>query len=77
MPANATARALDYVLLVKKRDNVDGQDLRSVLRLFGEIASSVGHDEGARAPDRHDLEQSGVDLSGVRSSTEDAKNRDK
>jgi hypothetical protein len=56
---------------------VDGRDLRSVLRLFAEVASSVGYDEGARAPDRHDPEQGVEDLSGVRSSTEDAKYRDK
>jgi hypothetical protein len=65
------------LLVKKRRDNVDGQDLRSVLRLFGEIASSVGRDEGARARDRHNPEQSGEDLAGVRSSTEGAKYRDK
>jgi hypothetical protein len=59
---------------VKKRDNVDRQDLRSVLRLFAEVASNVDRDEGARAPDRHDPEQ-GEDLSGVRSGTEGAKYR--
>ena len=46
-----------------------------MLRLFAEIASSVDHDEGARAPDRHDPEQGGEDISGVRSSTEGAKYR--
>jgi hypothetical protein len=54
---------------------VDGRDLRSVLRLFAEVASSVDYDEGVRAPDRHDPVQGGEDLSGVRSSTEVAKYR--
>jgi hypothetical protein len=53
---------------VKKERQVDGQDLRSVLRLFAEIASSVDRDEGARAPDHHHPEQGDEDLSGVRSS---------
>jgi hypothetical protein len=65
------------VRLRKRKDNVDSQDLRSVLRLFAEVASSVDHDEGAHAPDCHDPEQGGEDLSGVRSSTEGATYRDK
>lgn len=39
---------------------MDRRDLRSVLRLFAEIASSMNHDESASAPDHRGAAQSGA-----------------